>query len=158
MSGKLIGGAFHGAGEVFADDRAHGAADERILHGADDDRFAFELAAGVDDGVVEAGVLLRALQPRSVRLQVGELQRVDRDQVVVFDFVLTVVQQVRLAGTRIDAEVAVALGADVKVLVEIFLPDDLAALVALHPEAFGLDLFLARSVEVYGFSLKPCHG
>jgi len=39
--------------------------------------------------------------------------------------------------------VAVALGADVEVLVEIFLPDDLAALVSLDPEALSLDTLLA---------------
>jgi len=39
--------------------------------------------------------------------------------------------------------VAVALGADVEVLFEVFLPDDLPALVSLDPEALSLDTLLA---------------
>jgi hypothetical protein len=44
-----------------------------------------------------------------------------------------------------------------EILIEVLLPDDLAALVALDPEAFGLYPLLARSVELALFSLKPCH-
>ena len=39
-----------------------------------------------------------ALQPIGVRLQIGELQRVGGDQIVIFDFVLAVVEQVARAG------------------------------------------------------------
>jgi hypothetical protein len=53
---------------------------------------------------------------------------------------------------------AIALGTDVKILVEIFFPDDLATLVALHPESLGLDSLLARGVESNRFAFKPCHG
>jgi hypothetical protein len=52
---------------------------------------------------------------------------------------------------------ALTLRADMEILVEVFLPDDLAALVALDPEALGLYPLLARSVELTVFSLKPCH-
>ena len=38
MSGlRVSAGAIDGAGDGFADDGAHGAADEAVLHGADDD-------------------------------------------------------------------------------------------------------------------------
>jgi hypothetical protein len=39
--------------------------------------------------------------------------------------------------------VFVALGTDVEILFEVFLPDDLAASFALYPESFGLNLLLA---------------
>ena len=146
-----------GAGDGFADDRTHGAADEGVLHGADDDGLAVQFAAGVDDGVVQSGVGDRLLQAIGVGLQVGEFQRIGGDQVAVFGLVLAVVEQVSEAGAGVDAEVAVALGADVEVLVEVLLPDDLAALVALDPEALGLDALLARGVELRLFPLKPCH-
>jgi hypothetical protein len=52
---------------------------------------------------------------------------------------------------------ALAFRADMEILVEVLLPDDLAALVALDPEALGFYALLARSVEFAVFSLKPCH-
>jgi hypothetical protein len=52
----------------------------------------------------------------------------------------------------------VALGTHVEILVEVFLPNDLATLVALDPKALGLDALLARGVEFAVLSLKPCHG
>jgi hypothetical protein len=53
--------------------------------------------------------------------------------------------------------VFIAFGTDVEVLFQIFLPDDLAATLTLHPQAFGADLFLARGVEFGGFAFKPSH-
>ena len=88
------------------------------------------------------------LQAIGIGLEVGKLQRIGGDQVAVFGLVFAVVQQVGEPGAGVDAEVAIALGADVEVLVEVLLPDDLAALVALDPEAFGLYPLLARSVEL----------
>ena len=150
-------GFFDGARNHLADHRAHGAADERVLHRAHDDRLAIELAASVDDRIVEPGVALRRLQAVGVGLQIGELQRIGGDNVAVFGFVLSVVEQVGEPGARVNAEMAVTFGADVEVLVEVLLPDDLAALVALDPEALGLDALFARSVELDGFPLEPCH-
>src|SRR5271166_6101664 len=116
-----------------------------------------QFAARVDDGVVKAGVGLRLLQTAGIRFQVGELQRVGRNDVAVLGLVLSVVKEVAEPGASVNAEMTLALGADVQVLVEVFLPDDLAALVTLDPEAFCLDAFLPRSVEVAVFPLKPCH-
>ena len=94
------------------------------------------------------GVLLRALQPVGIGLQVGELQRIGGGDVAVFGLVVSVVEQVGEPGARVDAEMAVAFRADVEVLVEVLLPDDLAALVALDPQALGLDALFARGVEL----------
>jgi hypothetical protein len=38
----------------------------------------------------------------------------------------------------------VALRADVEILLQILFPDDLMALLALHPQPFGLDSLFAR--------------
>src|SRR5882757_6392006 len=51
----------------------------------------------------------------------------------------------------------VALGADVVIFFQIFFPDDLPALVALDPQTFRADFLLARSVQLTGLALKPCH-
>jgi hypothetical protein len=45
----------------------------------------------------------------------------------------------------------------VEVVFQIFLPDDLSALVALHPKPFGLHLLLAARIELLLFPLKPAH-
>ncbi len=128
-----------------------------VLHGADDDRLAVDLAASIDDGVVQPGVGNCLLQPSGIRLEVGELQGIGGNQVAVFGPELAVVKQVSEAGPGVDAEVALALGADIEVLVEVLLPDNLAALVALDPEALGFNALLARGIEFRLFPLKPCH-
>ena len=116
------------------------------------------LPRGVDNRVVEPGVLLRALQAVGVGLEIGKLQGIGGDQVVVLGVVLAVVQQVGEPGAGVDAEVALAFGANVEILVEILLPDDLATLVAFDPETLGLDPLLARGIELTVFPLEPCHG
>ena len=57
MSGlRVDASAIDGAGDGLAHHGAHGAADEAVLHGAEDDLMGPELADGVEDGVVEAGL------------------------------------------------------------------------------------------------------
>jgi hypothetical protein len=53
--------------------------------------------------------------------------------------------------------VLVALGADVEILFEVLFPDNLAAAVTLHPQAFGADFLFAGSVKFAGLSLEPSH-
>jgi hypothetical protein len=50
-----------------------------------------------------------------------------------------------------------ALGANILVLLQIFFPDDLAATLTLHPQAFGADILFARSVQLAGLSSEPSH-
>jgi len=157
VSRRASGGFFDGTRDCFADDRSHAAADEGVFHRADDDGPSIQLAMGVDDGVLEPGVLLRLLEARGIGFQVDELQGVGGDQVAVEDFVLIVVEELGEAGTGVDAEMLITFRADVQILFEIFLPDDLAALVALHPQSFGADFFLARSVELTGLAFEPSH-
>ncbi len=152
-----VAGFFDRSRNDFADHRPHASADERILHGADDDRPPVQLAVRVDDGVFQAGVALRDLQPRPVGFQVDKLQRVGRNQVRVENFVLVVIQKLSQAGTRVDAEMLVALRTDVVILFQVLLPDDLPAAVAFDPQPLGPDGLLARSIQLTGFALEPCH-
>ena len=72
------------------------------------------LADGVEDGVVEAGFLLRLAQALLVGLDVDEVQRIGGAQAAVDELVAGLEQQVEaLAGA--DFEVMLALGADVEV-------------------------------------------
>ena len=158
-SGMLgVGGLFDGAGDDFADDRAHGAADEGVLHGAHDYRASVEFALRVDDRVVQAGVVASLFEARRVGLQVDKFQRVGGDQVAVEGFVTGYRRTAGQAGTGVDAEMLVAFRADVEIVLQILLPDDLAAAVTLHPEAFGAHLLFARSVEFTGLAFEPGHG
>jgi hypothetical protein len=55
---------------------------------------------------------------------------------------LALIEKLRQAGQSADPEVPPAVGAHIKVGVQVLSPDDLAALLALHPQAFALDLLL----------------
>ena len=102
-------------------------------------------------------------QALGISAHVHELERIGGGQVNIENAVATVVfqihviQQQRQPGARVNAKVALAFGANVEILVEIFLPDDLAAAIALHPQAFGADFFLAASLDLGTFALEPGH-
>src|SRR5712671_5281255 len=51
----------------------------------------------------------------------------------------------------------IALRADVLIFFNILFPDNLPALVTLNPQTFRADFLLARSVQLTGLPLKPCH-
>src|SRR5208337_3372850 len=57
----------------------------------------------------------------------------------------------------VNAKVLLALGADVQILFQVFLPDNLPAALTLHPQPFSADFLLARSVQFAGFAPKPSH-
>src|SRR5208282_6081311 len=96
-------------------------------------------------------------QTRGVRLQVHKLQRVGGGQIAVENFVLIVVEKLRQAGVRVDAKVFAALWADVEILFQVLLPDNLAAAVTLNPQPLGAHSLLARSVQLTRLSLEPSH-
>ena len=122
-----------------------------------------DLAARGDDGFRQTRRVLGLLDSLRIGLAVNELERVSGNQIDIENavaavvFQIHVIQQQRQPGARVNAEVALALGADVEILVEIFLPDDLAAAIALHPQAFGADFFLAASLDLGTFALEPGH-
>ncbi len=68
----LVVGPIHGAGDGFADHGAHAAADEAVLHHAEDHAVGTEQALGIDDGVVQAGVGPGLAQAALVGLEVGQ--------------------------------------------------------------------------------------
>src|SRR5580700_7735175 len=51
----------------------------------------------------------------------------------------------------------VALGANLQIVFQVFLPDDLPATVTLHPQPLGTDFLLARGIQLAGFSFEPGH-
>ncbi len=129
-----------------------------VLHRAHDHVAPGELAGGVEDGVIRARLGLRAAQALGVWAYVHEVERIGGRKVLVEDFVLRVVEQQLEPLRRADAEVPLALGADVQVLIELFLPDDLAAALALDPQAFRANALLARRFQLAAFSFEPGHG
>src|SRR5580658_38901 len=150
-------GLFDRSRNGLANRRSHAPADKRIFHGADNHRAAVQLAAGVDDCIFKAGVGLGPLQARGVRFQVDKLQRVGGGEIAVENVVLTVVEKLRQAGAGVNAKVFVALRTDVEIVFQVLFPDNLAAAVALYPQAFGAYSFLARRVQLPGLSLEPSH-
>ena len=101
--------------------------------------------------------LLRDLQPRAVRFKIDEFQRVGRNQIRIENFVLVVIKKLSQAGSRVNPEMLVAFRADVVILFQVLFPDDLPAAVALDPQPFGPDGLFARSIQLTGFALEPCH-
>jgi hypothetical protein len=63
----------------------------------------------------------------------------------------------RQARARVDAKVLVTLRADIQIVFQVLLPDDLPAVVALHPQPLRANLLLARSIQLAGLSSKPSH-
>ena len=78
-------------------------------------------------------------------------------QVVAENFVLAVVEEIRQAGAGIDAKMLAALGANVQVVFQVFLPDDLPATFTLYPQAFGANFLFAGRIQFDGLSFEPGH-
>src|SRR5216683_2209079 len=140
----------------LADDGSHAAADEAVLHHAEDDRVRAELADGVDDGVVEAGLLLGVGEALLVGLEVGEVERVGGAEFEVDEFVAGL-EQVLDAGARVDAEVMTALGADLEVGLKLGFEDDLEAAGATDPQALGANRLLRVVDDLVVFAFEPTH-
>ena len=125
-----------GSRDLLADDHAHAAADEGVLHRRDDARLAVDLARGGDDRVLHAGGLPRGPQPFGVRLRVHELQGIDRRQALVVRDEPAAVEQHPQPVGRANPEVVPAFRADVEAGGEVLVVDRLRAAGALHPQAF----------------------
>ena len=126
------------AGDVFTDDGTHAAADEGVLHGAQDDFVWPKLAEGGDDGVVQTGLLLGDGEALFVGLDVVEVQWVSRAEVAVDDGVSRLEEGGDALGGA-DLEVVAALGADAEVGFELGFEERSAAAGALDPETLGAD-------------------
>jgi len=132
-------GPVRGAGDGLSHHSAHGTADKPVFHGAQDNGVGPELADCVENGVVEAGSLLRGAEALLVGLHIGEFERVSRAQAGVHELIAGIEQQGNALACA-DFEVVLALGADVQVGFEVGLPDGLAAAHALGPKALGAHL------------------
>src|SRR5207249_8659314 len=133
----LVQGALDGAGDLLADRRAHRPAHEPVLHDRHHHLDATEGAAGVDDRVIDPRFLPVLPKPIPVRFHVAEFEGVDGVDVCVDLLVTPVVEQGGEALAGRDAEVIIALGADVGVPEDLLLIDDLLAAVALDPQPLG---------------------
>ncbi len=131
-------GAVDGSGDGFADDCAHAAANEGVLHCAEDYVVGAEFAECSEDGVVKAGLFLGGSETLFVGLDVGEVEWIGGAQAAVDEGVAGVEEELN-ALTGADLEVIAALGADVGVGLELGLEEDGAATGALDPEALGFD-------------------
>ena len=77
--------------------------------------------------------LLHRSQPLAVGFGVFKVQRIGGTEPGVVLLILTVVEQDRQASPRVQLEVMLAVGADLMILVQGFLPDNLAAAFAFQP-------------------------
>src|SRR5258708_11960299 len=101
--------AVDGAGDGLAYDRTNAAADEVVLHHAEHDVMRAQLADGVDDCVVEAGLSLGFGEAFLVWLQIGEVQRVGGAKTKV-DQLVAWFKEIFDTGAGVDAEVMAAVG------------------------------------------------
>ena len=110
---QLLGrGAFDGAGEFFADDRAHAAHDEGGIGHAEGDATAADHAGSHHGRFPQPGALLLFLEPLRIGDLVDEVQRVGRFQVGVPLLERALVEHLRHPLPRRDVPVVVALGAN----------------------------------------------
>ena len=157
-SGVRVGdGPFDRAGDLFAHHRAHAAAHELPLHGADIHAPAVQRSRGRKQRIGE----LRGFLGRG---QLGAIGFVQAERVggrhSGVEFFKVAVEQHAQARAGVDPKVKLALGAALEVLVQGFFPDDLAAAFALQPQAFGAEAFFAFGrafVHAGFFTGKPRH-
>src|SRR5581483_5241777 len=148
--------AIDGASNGFAHNSTHRAADKAVLHRRDNYIQPVDLADSIHDGVVQPGLLLRLLQACLVGLQIGEAQRVGRAQVAVYELIARVEEHVdALPGAYL--EVVAAVGTDLEIGLKICIPDGLAALRALGPEALGSNLVVGGRDNLVRVALEPGH-
>src|SRR5580698_5432976 len=126
------------------------------------------LAYGIQNGIVEAGVVPRFAQALLVGLDVGKVQRIGGAQASVNQRVAWLKERVD-SLPRGELEVVLALGADQQINFKILFINGLAAARALDPEALGADIPGTRIGSVFRcrpacfgriltvFALKPRH-
>src|SRR6185437_12354488 len=146
----------HRTRNCFADDCTHRAANEAVLHCGDDHIEPVDLADGVDDGVIEAGLLLLPVKAVLVGLEVCEVERVGGAKACVDEFVAGVEQHLD-ALTGADLEVIAAVRTDLEVGFEVGVEDWLAALGTLGPESLGANLVVGGRNDLGGVALEPGH-
>ena len=111
----------------------------------------------VSSRVFHAGDFLGLLQAIAVGFGVFEFQRVGGGQARVMLGVAAFVKQHLQPRVRAQLEMMAALGAALQVGLQILLPKDLLALVALHPKPFGLDALLLGGFQRLLFFAEPSH-
>ena len=139
-----LNGFLDAAHEALAHHRAHRAAHEFELEARRHHGHAHHGAAHHHQRVGLARGFQRGLQPRRILLAVLELQGIDGHHFLAdFPAALGVEERVE-PGARADAQVVVALGADVEVLLEVGLVEHGLAGRALDPQALGHNTAFGR--------------
>ena len=134
----LLGGPLHGAGELFAPDRAHAGAHERELGDRHHDRPAIDPAGTRDQRFSFARFLLGADELVGVgALGFDELEGILRLDAAVPLLERAVIGEQRDPLAGVEPEMMAALRADAIVVVEFFRIDELATFGALDPHVFG---------------------
>ncbi len=126
-------GELGGARDRLADAATHAAADEREVHRGEHERAAPDRGGAVEAALAAAGLPLRLLEPRRVRLRVREPERVDRLDLLREVGEAPLVEQLLQALADRQAEVEVALGADAQVPLQPLVVDEGLARRALRP-------------------------
>ena len=125
-------GAVYGPGDGFTDDGAHTAADEAVLHDGEDDGVGADVADGVDDGVVEAGLALGFGEPLFVGLEVGELEGIGGAELEI-DELISGFEEGFDSAAGVDAVVMPAAGTDFEIGCDLGFESDLLAGGAADP-------------------------
>jgi hypothetical protein len=112
-------------------------------------------AGGVSNGIFQARGRFAFFQADFVRPSISEIKRIRGCQLFILNLNAVFIQEQHEPLRRINAEMVVALGADVQVVFQLFLPDDLPAAFTLDPEAFRANAFLVGRLDFTGFPFKP---
>ena len=140
---RIVDRALDAARDLLADDHAHAAADEPVLHRGDDGRDAVDRAGRDDDRIFQPGGSMPAFSRAlygfvsvnasgSVETRPGSYS------------VHSSSNSMRSRSVGVDAEVVRAFRTDVQVGGEILVVDDLRAAGTLDPESFGHPAGLGR--------------
>src|SRR3989441_3772785 len=140
-------------------DRSHRPTDKAEFHRTANQRPAIQKPFGSDDGVAHAELLLRLFEARHIGLGVHKPERVGGSQVCVVLEPPAVEQQLE-PPRGAQLEVMLALGTYLPVVLQVFLPDDGAAGVALDPQTLGAHAALIgwrRLLDRLFLSFEPSH-
>ncbi len=128
---------------------SHAPAQEREIHDADHQRTTLDRPFAHEDGLAQAGFLAGLAETVGVALRVPETERVGRDHLGEALYERALIEQDLDVGPGRDAEMIGALGAGPEIPLELLLIQDLAAFLALGPEAVRQLPFPLRRLEPF---------
>ena len=142
--------SFDKARNLFADSRAHRAADEEHLHRPGVDRMLADFPARADNRFRRARNALRLPESFRVWLGVRKFQRVYGDHLGVQLLIVAVVKEHREARRGVETEMVITVRADLYGFFEVSFVERRVAFLALDEDVFG---FYAPFFDRYGLTL-----